>query len=186
MRPRYLAEALNVEHTSKGLGRFHRAGAYTILYLVGSPEASLYEVEFVSRRPGVPGGSVSNPRAGSFRILTVEANLSAVVDLTDFETRAALQTTAQELTGDWRRYSQRNTATRLRDPNGTAPTQDLGLALFSSERFEGFVSFSAQVPYEPILCVFPDRLQSGAYVEYSWQDSSGLQQTRRVRSVRNT
>ena len=127
VRPRYLAEALSVEHTSQGLGRFHRA-AYTILYLVGSPEAALYEVEFLSGRPGVPGRSVPNPRLGSFTILTVEANLSAVVDLTDFETRKALQTTAQELTGDWRGYSQRNAATRLRDPNGAAPTQDLGLA----------------------------------------------------------
>jgi hypothetical protein len=75
--PQYLEEALSVEHTSKRAGRFHPAGAYTILYFVGSPEASLYEVKFLLGQPGVPGGSLPNPRAGPFTLITIEANLSA-------------------------------------------------------------------------------------------------------------
>jgi len=186
VRPQYLAEALNVEHTSKGMGRFHRAGTCTILYLVGSPDASLYEVEYITGRPGVPGGSIPNPRAGAFTILTVEASLARVIDLTDADTREAFRTTAQELTGDWRGYWQRDASTRLQEPTGPAPTQNLGGALFACGRFEGFVSFSAQVPYEPILCVFPDRLQRGAYVEYSWTDSAGLEQKRRIGATKRT
>ena len=112
-------------------------------------------------------------------------NLSAIVDLTDDESLHAVSTTAQELTGDWRGYRDRSPRTRLTGPAGSAPTQDLGQALFTSGRLEGFVTFCAHVPYEPNLCVFPERMQPSSYVEYSWTEVSGVEQTRRIPALEN-
>jgi len=180
VRPGYLETALQVQHTSGGAGRFHRKGGFPILYLVGSPDAALFEVQFLAGVAGAPGGPVPNPRMRGFTVLTIEAQLSAIVDLTSPETRSILQTTAQELTGDWRGYGLRSAATSLSDPVGDAPTQAMGAALFQSGRVEGFISYSARVPWEPILCVFPARIEDGNFVEYSWTDSSGTSRGRRI------
>ena len=183
--PQYLAEALEVQHALGVLSRFHQGGAYLVLYLAGGPDLSQFESDYVIGRPGVPGGTIPNPRVPALTIVRMTVNLSAIVDLTDDESLHAVSTTAQELTGDWRGYRDRSPRTRLTGPAGSAPTQDLGQALFTSGRLEGFVTFCAHVPYEPNLCVFPERMQPSSYVEYSWTEVSGVEQTRRIPALEN-
>lgn len=138
------------------------------------------EVGLVLGQGNDPGASVANPRIGAYVILTIDVSASAIYDLTTHENRQKLRTSAQELTGDWRGYHQRNPRTALREPVGPSPTQRLGAALHASGRFEAFISFSAKVPYEPVLCVFPDRLRSSSSLEYAWVDPTGAPQTRRI------
>jgi hypothetical protein len=52
------------------------------------------------------------------------------------------------------------------EPAGTAPTQDLGEALFSIPGLEGFRVVSAPVPYQMNLVVFPRKLQKGSMLVY--------------------
>ena len=54
-----------------------------------------------------PGGAIAHPRR-SFGMLNVQVTLSEVVDLTDVSaSQLPLQTTAQEMTGDWDGYQVR-------------------------------------------------------------------------------
>jgi hypothetical protein len=96
--------------------------------------------------------------------------LSQVADLTDPAAQTQLQTTAQELTGDWDGYQVRGPATPVSLPAGQAPTQELGHALFQAN-VEGFRSISAKVPCNRTLMVFPQRLRPGSSLVF--RDQSG-------------
>jgi len=78
--------------------------------------------------------------------------------------QSLLGTTAQELTGDWMGYQQRNSTMSVSQPIGTAPTQELGTALFAVAGLEGFRTVSAKAPYCSNLVVFPQKLQRGSSV----------------------
>jgi RES domain-containing protein len=146
---------------------------FAVVYVADHPTTAAFEVGQQFGDPLKPGGSVPNP-ANSYVILNVEVQLRYVVDLSDVDkAHAPLGTTAQELTGDWRGYRDRNPHTPARGPVGIAPTQELGAALFGNGRFEGFLAISAKRPCQLVLGVFPERMQNGSFLKFVFTDADG-------------
>ncbi len=136
--------ALSTIQTAHTPSRFSPASVATptfeILYLAQSHDVALREVEALLGSAAIP-----NP-AHTFLLLNVQVVLQAVADLTTSIAHQSLDLTAQELTGDWRGYADRNSITPLQYPSGAAPTQELGNALFGVAGLEGFITYSAKKP----------------------------------------
>ena len=175
-------DALSTKHTAESASRYNFGqGAvpqFEILYLAENAQVALFEVEALFGSPLKPGGLVANPTSIHWAILKVEVRLSSIVDLTDvLNAQIPLQTTAQELTGDWMGYSLRSASTRIKNPTGPAPTQQLGAALFKRARCEGFRTLSAKLPYHEVLSVFPQRLKKTSVIRYTFTNAAGKQCT---------
>ncbi len=165
--PRHMGTPLSTAHTVAFPSRFSPCPAsltpFEILYLSENHFVCLREVEALlgsSRISFVP-----NP-AHSWLIINVQVSLQRVADLTLMAEQRRLGTTAQELTGDWEGYQTRTSHSSVPQPTGTAPTQDLGEALFSTPGVEGFRTVSAKVPDQMNLVVFPHKLLKGSRVVY--------------------
>jgi hypothetical protein len=128
---------------------------FDILYLCEHQVLSLREVEAVYGSLE-PGRTFPDPQR-AWVILNVQVVLQSVIDLTDREQLQTLGTSAQELTGDWRSA---NTAGTL------APTQQLGVALFTVQGIEAFLTVSAKSPQEKNLNIFPAKLKKGSRVRF--------------------
>jgi RES domain-containing protein len=169
LQTHFLATALSTRHTRTVSSRFSAAApdspGYEILYLAENHAVALLEAQALLGSPVTPGGIVPHPHS-TWTILNVAVRLQAVADLTDMETQDRLETTAQEITGDWLGYRLRGPETTLKGPTGPAPTQELGNALFRVPALEGFRTISAKVPYQEILVVFPEKLLPGSSI--SW------------------
>lgn len=177
----FLPSALATAHTVGYASRFSAgpkaATPFEILYLAEDPQLALFEVNALF---GDPANPVAHPRL-SLTILSVTVSLQAVADLTDPATaQAPLDTTLQELTGDWRGYGLRSPATSVQRPTGPAPTQELGFELYRLKQFEGFQTVSAKLATRRVLAVFPQRMRSGSFVSYTYRDSAGQQHTFRI------
>jgi len=109
------------------------------------------------------GQFLSHPKR-AWILLNVQVTLQNVVDLTVLAVQKKLQTSAQELTGDWLGYLERGLATPISEPIGPAPTQQLGAALYAIPHLEGFRTLSAHVPTHHNLVVFPDKLLLGSSI----------------------
>jgi len=107
--------------------------------------------------------------------LTKVADLTAVAG-----SHVPLSTSAHELTGDWRGYQQRISSASVSGPIGTAPTQDLGAALYADGSFEGFLTISAKLPYHLVLGAFPDRIHRGNFVRFNYQNSHHQSETLQI------
>lgn len=173
--PRHLSTALATNHTVGARSRFS-SGAMRLLYLAENPMVALFEVQSLFGSPLMPGGVVPHPRR-PFVSLAIQVTLSAIVDLTDPIAQRTLATNAQELTGDWQGYAQRSAATSIKVPVGSAPTQDIGDAIYAAGSIEGFKTLSARVPYCASLIVFPDRLRPSSQVICSYTASDGSTET---------
>ena len=90
---------------------------FEILYLSENHLVTLFEVQALLGSLTQPGGVIPHPRQ-AWTVPNVNVQLQAVADLTQESQQQSLETTAQELTEDWRGYQQRS------------PTQALGAALF--------------------------------------------------------
>ncbi|HEY7336881.1 MAG TPA: RES family NAD+ phosphorylase [Bryobacteraceae bacterium] len=176
VEPRYLPGALATAHTSTYTGRYH-PGGFQILYLAENHDVALCEVGAIFGSPFKRGGIIPNP-SSSWIVLNVTVSLQAIVDLTDpAKTHLPLNTTFQELTGDWEGYGSRGPYTRVKNPTGVAPTQDLGRELWNCGGFEGFRAVSAKRPCNEVLAVLPQRLKAGSFVKYTYIDSAGNSNT---------
>jgi hypothetical protein len=103
---------------------------------------------------------------GSFAAFHVNVVLQQVADLTVLSQQDLLQTTVEELTGDWKGYRFRGLAgATVSEPVGTAPTQDLGEALFGVPGVEAFQAVSAKLATQRTLVVFPDKLFRKSHLE---------------------
>ena len=92
----------------------------------------------------------------------------------DFLWDRLLDTNAQELTGRWRSYPKRSSATSARVPPDAAPTQKLGAPLCGAAlNLEGFTTVSAACPWDKILCVFPKNLAAGSSIKFKQKDTNG-------------
>jgi hypothetical protein len=167
----YLGTALSSAHTKKASSRFNPGDVldpllqYAALYFADDPMTAQFEVGALLGNM-TPGGYVPHPNMSSVT-LNVRVILSAVADLTDVTAaQIPLETTAQELTGDWKGYETRSPLTPVSGPKGWAPTHRLGMALFGTN-IEGFRSVSARVPYQRTLTVFPDNLRRGSSLSFS-------------------
>lgn len=105
----YLDKALSSNHTRITSSRFSSGSllgpAHELVYLAKTPELALYEVGAMLGSPLKPGFSIPHPHL-SLAILSVQVQLQHVADLTDVtHSHHPLETTAQELTGDWMGYT---------------------------------------------------------------------------------
>lgn len=125
---------------------------------------ALFEARSLFGTTYTPGAVVSNPVAPSRIPIAVQVPLQAVVDLTDTANLNLVETSSQELTGDWEHYQSRFAAALPRLAPGTAPTQQLGLALSQVTGLEGFLTLS--VPAKPYrnLIVYRDNLRPNSYI----------------------
>jgi hypothetical protein len=158
----HLTTALQTSQTRFIPGRFNDGtGSFDVLYLCENQFVAFMEV-------GATFGSLTNliPNpAVAWAALNVRVTLNAISDLA--ANVAFLQTNAQELTGDWRGYGARQAGGSMVGIEvGSPPTHQLGHALYSVPRLEGFLTFSAKVPTYRCLVVFPNKLHSTSLVEF--------------------
>ncbi len=113
---------------------------------------------------------IPNPQS-ALQIINVVVDLQQVADLSKVSEQMKLETTVQELTGDWEAYDYRHAKSSVPEPVGMAPTQKLGLALFQLDNLEGFRYVSAKAPDRMNLIVFPRKMLIGSRLSYV--DSSG-------------
>jgi hypothetical protein len=106
-----------------------------------------------------------------------------VADLTNGAEHNKLDTTAQELTGDWRCYGLRHANVSVSQPIGLAPTQRLGRAIHRLRRIEGFRAISSRVPTHMNLVVFPDRLRRNSSITFTHLGSG---ETFRIESAKKS
>ena len=164
---RHGAAPLAYAHTADLAGRFHNGSAQRpgieVIYLTDDPQVALYEIRavFGSRLPG--RASVPNPNAGAWTIFPVTVALQSVADFTRDSELEIIDTSVQELTGDWEGYSFRPQHRDAPPPYFThVPTQQLAAALHQTGLFEGLLSYSAVDPRHRNLVVFPTALQPGS------------------------
>ena len=175
--PKYFPQALETVHARSVPSRFYCPGGATsfeLLYLAENHLVAMMEVQGLLGTPTTPGSVISNP-GRPWVLVSVDVQLQQTVDLTDVSsTETLLASTAQELTGDWRAYTQRGIGAGIPAPVGQAPTQELGCALYLLEPpLEGFVTFSAKLPYHRILCIFRNHLAPGSYARFRVETSDG-------------
>jgi hypothetical protein len=112
LHPRYLATPLGTAHTTTHATRFNPGTpanpSFEILYLAEDATVALFEVQALlgSAYPGA--AFVPNPAGGPWTLVAVQVHLTAVVDFTRHRSCQLIETSVQELTGDWRAYALRN------------------------------------------------------------------------------
>jgi hypothetical protein len=138
---------------------------FQILYFAEDHQTALFEFGAMVGSPRIPGRAIPNPGVLAL-VLNVQITLQQVFDLTQVgSAQVPLQTTAQELTGDWDGYQSRSPMTSVTAPIGLAETRTPGEALFQTG-IEGFRSLSAKIPYARTLMVFPTNLGRGSSIVY--------------------
>ncbi len=139
---------------SRGVTRFNPGPAaspsYGLLYFAPDPVTALFEVETLLG--SIFSFSVPNPFRSS-RILRYQVPDMLVVDFGVRTNRNLVESTLQEMTGEWRTY---------RSPHRhPAPTQALAQALYYiNPTVRGFLAPSARNPDINNLIVFFDRSSS--------------------------
>lgn len=158
-------------HTATIPGRYNpgtaQHPAFSVLYLAENHLVALFEVSALLGSP-LPGQVFAPNPNQPWAVVNVDVQLSKVANLCRESQRRLIETSVQELTGDWRGYSLRNPGAILKAPYYTnVPTQRLGAALYAVRRLEGFLTFSAKVPTARCLVVFPDKLRKGSFVRFT-------------------
>lgn len=165
--PQFWKSSLLTRQTTKVHSRFNAGPLsnpkFEILYLCENPALALEEVEaqFYTRA----GQIVANP-AQSWLVMNVQVSLQSVADIADVVAQRLLRKNAQELTGDWQGYQTRRSYSSVPAPQGVAPTQQLGQALFAVRRLEGFQTVSAKRPDHKSLVIFPQKLLPGSSLRF--------------------
>lgn len=137
---------------SVGISRFNHGPTgspnYRLLYFAPDPVTALYEVEALIG--SVFSFSVPNPFRGAVVLSHAVPRLD-IIDLSDPVNRSIVDTTRQELTGDWRGYRH--------PPTTPAPTQALAHAVHQTHpAVHGILGPSARNPSVSNLIVFYDRV----------------------------
>lgn len=170
VRPQFLGATLSFAHTATIPGRFNpgtqQHPGFPVLYLAENQLVALFEVNALLGSP-LPNQPYAPNPGSPWSVVNVQVQLRSVADLTQSAERRIVDTTVQELTGDWRGYMLRNPSARLRAPHfSNVPTQRLGGALHSVPRLEGFITYSARVPTDRCLVVFPNKLATPSFIRF--------------------
>ena len=168
------SKPLEFHHTSKATTRFGSADSrYFLLYFAPDPTTALLEVEAVVATHNPP--RTHNIRPNAYTVWPVSVALGNVVDFGDPLCRSIVETSTQELTGDWRaQHPVAGSPPAVRSTASEAPTQQLGAALEYDLDVEGFLTPSAKKPTISNLVVFPHRVAI---------DPSGLRIASRARAA---
>ncbi|HVA47195.1 MAG TPA: RES family NAD+ phosphorylase [Pirellulales bacterium] len=166
VQPKHWPTSLTTAHTKTIPSRFGAGTTahpgFEILYLAEDQQVALFEVQALLGSP-LPGAAYAPNPAQTWVIVNVSVALSKVADLCHVPERKKIQTSVQELTGDWRGYGLRSPNARLAAPYwSNVPTQKLGAELYNVRDLEAFVTYSAKVPTRRNLVVFPQKLLPGS------------------------
>ena len=144
---KHLATRLATAHTRTVASRFSAASESAplqrLLYLGENHQIALFEFGALY---GSPTDPIANP-SRSLLLLSLEVRLCRIADLCEEGERRLIDTSFQELTGNWRN-----------SPDREVPTHRLGRALFRVEGLEGFVLPSSKPSGGKNLVVFPDKI----------------------------
>ena len=153
----YAHRPLAWSHTRSAISRFKPIGTtFPLLYFAPDPVTALFEVQALLGHPRI-GPVLLN--ASHWHVAQVSIQLGAIADLASSASeRAAIDTTVQELTGDWADYGVRTTVSGPVQSNPPAPTQALGESLYMRGNCQGFLAPSAKNSVFANLVVFPDRV----------------------------
>ncbi|HHO55281.1 MAG TPA: RES domain-containing protein [Trueperaceae bacterium] len=155
---KYYQTSLSAIGSRMFAGRYNPKEQFEVLYLSDSPITALQEVNAIFRSSSQLFPVKDIPRI----LLSIECQLTKVLDLTDDKIVSELKTSFQELTGSWLLYSK----------DSLAPTQLLGKACFESGIIEALKVPSAQDPRAFNLAIFPERLQENSRIQVF--DDSGF------------
>jgi len=136
-------------------GRYNPPRSFPVLYTAGSRITALWETQALfDTADGQLGDAPRNPEL----LLTLEVTMHAVLDLTQPDLCAQLDTSHEELVSE--------TPSRfiLNARGKTTPTQNLGTASHASQRISALKVPSAAHPEGYCLDIFPDRLSTGEHV----------------------
>jgi hypothetical protein len=182
----HIARAILTNHTPSIPSRFSAGSVgnpmYEILYLSENQITLPFETGRCYGNIRDPKSIVPVPTGLAQTIVTVQAYLTEIADLSNPQQADIIETNAQELTGDWETYSNRYPLPGCSSMthSGIAPTQRLGEALFKCG-LKGFITFSAAVPDFKNLVVFPQRLAgSPCTLAYTWTDPSNITRTQTI------
>jgi RES domain-containing protein len=167
---RFWSSLLSTNHTTTTPSRFNAGNpgrpGFEILYLAEDHEVALFEVGALMGSP-FPGGTIMPNPKNHWIIINVQARLGRIADLTELSQRRLIDTTVQELTGDWQGYTFRDSHEKLAAPHWTnVPTQRLGRALHQVRDLEGFLTYSTPVPMRRNRVIFPRKLRRGSFVRF--------------------
>jgi RES domain len=167
LHPNYLANPLGTAHATTHATRFNPGTVgdpgFEILYLAENALVARFEVQALLGSPYPGAASVPNTAGVNWTLLAVQVDLQAVVDLTRLNARNLIDTSIQELTGDWRAYALRNPYRSRGGIHGSdVPTQMLGRRLARIRGVEGFLCYSARIATQRNLMIFPRKLQPGS------------------------
>ena len=157
-KPKFLLAPLSTEGAFRYGGRYNPPGQLHVLYLAEDPITALSEARILVD----PLGSLLH-RSDSRIFLATVYRLEHVLDLADPTVLDTLDTSFQELTGDW-------TLDALH--GRLPPTQRLGQACFEHGSFEAIRYPSAQNRSFYNFAVYPERLREPSFVQI--KDSSGV------------
>lgn len=107
--PRFLQTLTSTVHTKVSPSRFFNPWTanpqFATLYLAELPNVAQFEAQVVFGDPKGPGTPLlyGRPRGG-WTVMDVSVSLSVIVDLSDPVSQAYLDTSVQEMTGDWVGY----------------------------------------------------------------------------------
>ena len=132
--------------------RFTPKGGAESIYLAGDPVTALLEVSVVFHNPNAPAFTMATPPWVLFAVAGV---VTEILDLCDTHIQSTLNTSLQEMTGNWS-YSQELFLNKL---GPLPPTQVLGQAAHDSGVITGIRYPSAKSPQSTCLVVFTDRLK---------------------------
>ena len=141
--------------------RFTPKGSFGTVYLATDPVTALMEVAGAFVNPHAPMGTLRTP---PWTLFAVDGVIDRVLDLTDPAVIDALETSVDELSGNWR-FAQE---LHRRGDGPLPPTQCLGAAARSLGTITGVQYHSAKNPGRGLgLGVFPDRMAPGgiSYLE---------------------
>ena len=134
--------------------RFKALGTtFRLLYFASNENTALLEARAIVGRP-----DPAKVSAFGWTTIRVNVNLDNVADLRGSAERTQVETTVQELTGDWMDYANRTSTSHDISSNPPAPTQRFGAALHSNTKCQGFLTPSAMNPLVANLVVFADRI----------------------------
>lgn len=154
--PKYVQRPLAWSHTVGRPTRFKpRRTTYPVVYFAPDGDTALLEAR---ARLGHPRSGPLVATSESRQVVQITIRLDRIADLRTASERVKIQTTVQELTGDWEDYAARTLTSPEVSSQPPAPTQALGEALYQRTDCQGFLTPSARNPILPNLVIFPDRV----------------------------
>ena len=163
------ASVANPRHvpSARAINRFNGGQTgYQLLYFAPNPQTALFEARaLLGFITGPFAPAAPSPRSWTIFRYQIQNGID-VVDFGQPVNRAAVDTTVQELTGDWegyhvRRFPIQPTSPAIVSQRIHAPTQELG-AWLSARNYQGFLSPSARNPLIQNLVLFYNTLPNNS------------------------